>query len=243
MATGKRVVGDTEDTTHEAVLVLVFTKGTARRFLSNSSPYIDVELLLINTPPPMIPSPGLEGLDQHFDSWKLLGVHIDRIKGVESGTTRFTNISSSKHTVLCIPLTKEEYKSVIEFLHEICSFKYNHWDAMLSRTASLIPLGVVEDVIIAECHNVAKSITCLHSAQLVALIFRQCLDPKRTASAKLWGFNSRLITANDIFEQLRVTCMALDANSLAKSCLQALSEGSSHQTRRHEGSSHQNRRF
>jgi hypothetical protein len=233
MSTGKAVVGDTEDTTHEAVLVLIFTKGTATRFFSNRSSHIDVELLLINSSPPMIPSPGLEGLDQHFDSWKLLGIHIDRIKGVESGTTRFTNVSSSKHNVLCIPLMNNEYKSVIEFIHEIRGFPYNHWDAMLSRTASLIPLGVVHDVIIDECHNVAKSITCLHSAQLVALIFRQCLDPKHIAAAKLWGFNSRLITANDIFEQLRVTCMAIDADSLAKSTLQALSEGASQRNRRY----------
>ncbi|KAJ1467079.1 hypothetical protein T484DRAFT_1756145 [Baffinella frigidus] len=218
--------------TYEAVLVLAFTKGSERTgMFSTRMFHTDVEIQLIKSPPPVIPSPGMEGTDQYFDSWQLLGIHIDRIKGVHSYTTQTTKISSSKHNVLCIPLTSGEYKAVIEFLHEIRGLPYNHWDSLYSRTASLIPSGMMDDVVIHECFNVAKSIKSLHPAQLIVLIVRQCLDPKRTVSAKLWGFNSRLTTANEIFEQLRVTCIAIDADSLSRNILQALYEGTPNVTR------------
>jgi hypothetical protein len=217
---------------YEAVLVLAFTKSSVRKgMFSTRMFHTDVEILLINSPPPVIPTVGMEGIDQHFDSWKLLGINIDRIKGVHSYTTHAMKIASSTHNVLCIPLTSDENKSVIEFIHEIRGLPYNHWDSLYSRTASLIPSGLMDDVVIDECSNVAKSIRRLHPAQLVVLIFRQCLDPKSMVAVKLWGFNSRLTTANEIFEQLRVTCIAIDADSLNRNILQALNEGTPNTTR------------
>jgi hypothetical protein len=225
---------NTNPTNCESVLILTFEKsGVKNGIFSPRTFHTNVELLLVNAAPPLVPSPGLEGVDQHFDSWKLLGIHIDRISGVQSHTARSTKLSSSKNNVLCIPLSEKENKAIIEFMHGIRGLPYNHWDSILSRTASLIPSGVMDDVVIDERCPVKTSIKCLHSAQLIVLIFRQCLDPKRTVSAKLWGFNSRLATANDIFEQLRTSCIAIDADALSKNTLQALYEGTSNVNRSH----------
>ena len=212
---------------YESVLVLVFQKSVNKTLFSSRTVHTDVEVMLINSPPPLIPAPGLEGIDQHFDSWKLLGVHVDRMTGERCYTARSKNTSSVKHNALCVPLSSDENKLAIEFMHGIRNLPYNHWDSMFSRTASLIPMGAMDDITIGECMPGSSSVKCLHAAQLVVLIFRYSLDPRRTVAAKLWGFNSRLTTPNEIFEELRMTCIAIDADALNKNTLQALYEGTS----------------
>ena len=211
----------------ESVLVLVFEKSNHRELFSSRTHHTGVELMLINSPPPLIPAPGLKGIGQDFDPWKLLGIHVDRMTGVRSYTARSKNTSSGKHDVLCVPLSSDENKSVIDFMAEIRDLPFNHWDSIFSRTASLIPMGAMEDITIDQCMRASRSVKCLHAAQLVVLAFRNCLDPKRTVCAKLWGFNSRLTTANEIFEELRMACISIDADALNKNSLQALYGGTS----------------
>jgi hypothetical protein len=210
----------------EAVLLMVFTKSSTTPTLWNRRViHTDVELLVIDSPPPVVPSPGITGVDSHFDSWEALRVRVDRLKGVTFASVKSMGISTASHNVLSMPLKRHEYKAVVEFIHQVRNLPYNHWDAAMSRTATLIPTGVVKDIVIDNVYNVCMSVKCVHAPQLVALLIRHCMDSNRTAHAKLWGFNSRLLTANEIFEQLRVTCVAIDTDSLSRCNMQALSEG------------------
>jgi hypothetical protein len=214
----------------EGILVLVFTKcERPNTFILNNRVYhTDVELILVKSIPPPLPAVGFEGTDLKFDTSALL-VYIDRMKGVTHCTNnaeRFKSISSRRNNILFIPLTSAEFKHVIEFMYAVRGIRYNHWDYLASRTAALIPAGTLTDVVVSREHNVKESIKCLHPAQLTTLIIRYCVDPTCSVSAKLWGFNSRTITANELFEQLRTTCVALDADRLARCMLRALSEGS-----------------
>ncbi|KAJ1495849.1 hypothetical protein T484DRAFT_1740615 [Baffinella frigidus] len=216
----------THRTEHEAVLLMVFTKSSTTPTLWNRRViHTDVELLVIDSPPPVVPPPGIKGTDSQFDSWQALRVRVDRLKGVTFASVHAMRTSSDSHNILSVSLKRHEYKAVVEFIHQVRKLPYNHWDDVFSRTATLISVGVVPDIVIDEAYNVCRSITSVHAPQLVALIFRHCIDRNRTAPAKLWGFNSRLITANEIFEQLRVTCMAIDTDALSRGMLRALSEG------------------
>jgi hypothetical protein len=180
---------------------------------------------LVDSCPPIVPSPGVTGVDFKFDTWQALRVHADRLRGLLLSTTNTTKISTACHNILSIPLKRHEYKSVVHFIDQIKGIPFNRWDTVLSRTATLIPSGMIQDIVLEDSYNVCKSVTCVHAPQLTALILRYCIDNNRAAHAKLWGFNSRLITANEIFEQLRVTCTALDADALSRYTLRALSEG------------------
>jgi hypothetical protein len=211
----------------EGILLMVFTKSEAPRLFNTRVYHTDVELVLIKSPPPPTPAPGFEGTDLKFDKSALL-VYIDRLKGVThctNNTERFKAINSTQNNILGIPLSTREFKHVIEFMYSVQGVRYNHWDYMISRTAALIPTRAIQDIVICQEHNVRESIPSLHASQLVTLIIRYCVDPTCSVSAKLWGFNSRLITANEVFEQLRVTCMALDADRLSRCMLRAFSEG------------------
>ena len=218
---------NSQDPAYESVLILDFTKNNKVGKVFRQSLHTDVEILLINSSPPSIPLPGRQGEDKPFNSWEMLGIHVDRIVGIQASTTRHLKICSSQHNLLCISLSSEENKAVIDFMQEIRGLPYNHWDSILSRSNALIPFGLMTDIVIDDACSLRQSIHCLHPAQLVVLIFRQCLDEKRTAVAKLWGFNSRFTTANDIFEELRMTCIAIDADALSRNVLRALFENSS----------------
>jgi hypothetical protein len=212
---------------YESVLVLAFEKKSGSIDFSRRSFHTDVEVILINSPPPSVPLPGLQGTDISFDSWKMLGIDVNRLDGVQTYTTGKLKLTSCNHDILCIPLSAGESKAVIEFIDDIRNITYNHWDYIFSRNAALIPYGLFGDVVIDESLAFRDSVRYLHPAQLVVLLFRRCLDKNRTSVAKLWGFNSRLTTANDIFEQLRMACIAIDADALACHILRALYEGSS----------------
>ena len=212
----------------EGVLLLVFAKSDSPTLFNTRVYHTEVELILINSPMPPIPFPGFEGKNIMFDHKSALMVYIGRLEGVAHCThmaERFRSINNTRNSVLCIPLTSTEFPRVIDFMYTVRGIRFNHWDYMVSHTAALIPTGTVEDIVIDPKKNVRESIQCLHPPQLAALIVRHCIDPSCVVNAKLWGFNSRLITANELFEQLRLTCMAIDADGISMSRLQAISRG------------------
>ena len=212
----------------EGTLVLVFTKSTTPSYFNSRKHHIDVELVLIDSPPPILPKPGLDGVDVGFTR-PALSIRTDRINGVthETGNKRLHEISDKQNSILAIPLTPTDFKNVVEFLYAIIGIRYNHFDSFLMRTASLLFAGSIEDVVVDRTHPVNNSINCLHASQLVTILLRYCVTDGRRFSAKLWGFNSRLVSSNDVFERLRVTCVALDADRFACGSMRALSEGGS----------------
>jgi hypothetical protein len=212
------------DAGFEGNLVLVFTKSQASRFFRTRAYHTDVELVLVNSPPPQVPLPGHEGVDTEFSKPALL-VHVDRMLGVThctSNAERFRSISSEKNNLLSIPLDPVECKNVIDFLYAMRGVRYNHLDFLLSIGASILPM---QDVTIDKTKSVQMSVTSVHAPQLASLTIRHCMNDRCRAVVKLWGFNSRFTTANDLYERLRLTCTAVDADRLSRGMLRALSEG------------------
>ena len=161
---------------------------------SSRSTHIDVALLLIEV------SNRREGHTRKFDVRNVLGVHVDKAKDVGIYSHIFTRaVSRATHDVLCIPLTETEHKKAVDYIAAIQSCPFNSWDSVLSATASLINLGgVINDIPITDGCNISQLIHTLHAPQLVTLLIRLCIHPKRSICSKLWGFNSRMITADEL---------------------------------------------
>lgn len=208
--------------THVAVLALVFEKSHYRSMFSKRFNHKNLELLLICTAPPTTPTMGQPGISTDIGHDKILGVYIDKTKGVVHSNNHIHTLDQTKHDILCVPLTTEEYNNVIVFLHGVKDCTYNAWDAILSATATLIPLHTLNDITITENQNATHDIKCLHSAQLATLLIRHGLEQTNKITAKLWGYNSRLINSDEIFEQLRGTCVQLDCTSLREGELKVL---------------------
>jgi hypothetical protein len=208
----------------DGVLLLVFTKSPG---FKTRAYHTDIELVLVNSPAPTRPAPGRVGVDTPFASPALL-VYIDRIKGVMHSTDncqRFRSISATRNSILSIPLDAKEFKNVIEFMYAVQGLRFNHFDALLAATASLIFPSSVTDIAINPALPTRDSIKSLHAPQLTALIIRHCITNSCKTTARLWGFNSRLVSANELFERLRTTCVPLDADRLSAGMLQSSSEG------------------
>jgi hypothetical protein len=193
-------------------MALAFQKGNSVSIFETRTIHTDIELFIIPEPPHQTTSNGLSGSHVDFNTRDTLGVFIDKQHGLMRSTMRINSITADNHDVLCMPLTEIELNKVIEFLHGVQECKYSKWDAMLSATATLIPLISVPDVEILDYRNIGHSVLSMHSPQLVTLITRHCLGHASPVAAKLWGFNSRLINADEIYEQLRGTCAALHGN-------------------------------
>jgi hypothetical protein len=205
-------------------MALAFQKGESVAMFPKRAIHTDIELFIIHEPSHQTTSRGLSSGTHvgDFITRDTLGVFVDKELGLLISTTRINNITAKKHDVLCIPLTEIQLNKVIEFLHSVQGCKYNKWDTMLSATATLIPFISVPDVEILDHRNIGHSVTSIHPSQLVALITRHCLGHASPVGAKLWGFNSRLINADEIYEQLRGTCMAVHSNDLRMGRLRAL---------------------
>jgi hypothetical protein len=200
-------------------MALAFLKGKSTTMFSRRTIHTNIELFIIHKPAYQTQSQGLSGTQIDFNTRDTLGVYIDKQHGIQSSTTRINSITEKKHDVLCVPLNETELNKVIEFLHSVQNSTYNQWDVMLSATATLIPFISVPDVEILDGHNIGHSITSIHPPQLVALLTKHCLDRLSPVAARLWGFNSRLINADEIYEQLRGTCMAVHGNKFREGLL------------------------
>jgi hypothetical protein len=203
---------------HVSELVFVFKKGKSRKMFGSRSTHIDVELFLIEV------CNRREGHARKFDVRNVLGVHVDKSKGVSIESHIFTRtVSRATHDVLCVPLTETEHKKAVDYIEAIQSCPFNSWDSVLSATASLINLGgVIDDIQITDGCNISQIIHTLHAPQLVTLLVRLCIHPRRSICSKLWGFNSRMITADELYEQFRGTCLALDSDALRNGVLHML---------------------
>lgn len=208
------------DTTagHVSELVFVFKKRKYGQTFSARSTHTDVELLLIELPNRR------EGGVNVFDVGNVLGVHVDKTKGV----TIYNNllmrfVGRVTHDVISVPLTQTEHNKTVDYIHAIKSCPFNSWDSMLSATASLINLGgVIKDIEIIDGCNISQCIHALHAPQLVAILIRCCIHSRRTICSKLWGFNSRTIKVDELYEQMRGTCVALNTDEFAKGELHIL---------------------
>jgi hypothetical protein len=205
------------------ILVLAFKRSTTKTMFTQRKVITNVEIFLIPTPPPSIATPQNPGKSYEFKRKEILGVHIDT-NGVICDYNRIGSISSSTHDTLCIPLTNSEKGRLVDFIHRIQQCTYNTWGAMLSQAAPILPSFLTTDD--AETCNFTNycPIKKLHPGQFVTLVIQICIDDIKIKS-KMWGYKSHITTPDEIYQQLRGSCMVINPDVLWSGHIQAWGVG------------------
>jgi hypothetical protein len=206
-----------------SILVLAFTRSTIPTLFKNRSGHVDVEMFLVPTPPPSGSETGKPAKSYEFDRRHTLAVHVDTSTGMKSDFRRLDGLSSQTHDTICIPLTRTEKDRIIDFVHRTRSCKYNAWDAMLCQTAPVFTPFLT--TVTAEQLSNYGTIKKLHAGQFATLIIQICIDDKNRLKSKMWGYNSRITTANEIYREINGSCMAINPDALRSGYVQAWGVG------------------
>jgi hypothetical protein len=207
------------------ILVLAFKRSKSAPLFSKRYVHVEVETFLVPTPPPTLSDCGLPCKSHQFNKNEVIAVHIDTLTGVNNDFRHLEGVSSETHDVLCIPLTNSERDRVVDLIHTTRQCKYNAWDAVLSQTAPLFTQFVtLKNKFGNDVSKITGTITELHSAEFVTLMIQTCVDDtdnKNKMKGKMWGYNSRITTPSEIYNELHGVCMSLNPDALRSGYTQA----------------------
>jgi hypothetical protein len=203
----------------KSILVLAFRRSKTMPMFSKQYVHVDVEIFLIPTPPPTTAEPQTPGKSYQFQKNEVVGVHIDT-NGVKHDYNRISAIYSSTHDTMCIALTDNEKDRLVDFIHATQQCKYNTLDAMFSIAAPLFMSFIQSENEFGPDLSAIRSIQKLHAGQCVTLIIQTCIDDNKIKS-KLWGYNSRLTTPEEIYQELRTACITINPDALRSGFVQA----------------------